>query len=92
MIEFSAPLIEARDYEAFVGLPNNDFPQTFPEWEQRRFQRRGSWLGQNIRTIDVPVSSDEFTVYCRTRGSRYTVDNLYSFVADKRSNLDHRKS
>jgi hypothetical protein len=61
------PLINPGDYDAFRGIVNFGFPDTYEEWGKLHVKRVADIRGKGNRVKEIKVYPNKFAEYCRTR-------------------------
>jgi len=80
--EYLIPKIAAKDYDAFRRIINADFPYTYDEWLKLMAERRLEHERRQFIAREIEVNPDEFTRYCRAKGSSYNLKTLEDFTAE----------
>jgi hypothetical protein len=83
MAIFYLPVIARKDYNAFRGLPNNDFPYTYDEWLQFSRDKGTDWQSKGYVVERVEVHPDKFRRYCDRVSAPCNMHWLYAFAVDK---------
>jgi hypothetical protein len=85
MAIFHLATIAEDDFKAFRRLMDGNFPNTYQEWLQLRFNQGHAMKAQGYEIVAVEVSSDEFARYCNATGAKGNVHSLRGFAIEKAS-------
>jgi hypothetical protein len=81
------PKIRPENYPIFLGIPANDFPKTFKEWERMMLQKKDDFLlrwGTSDPSItNVEINPGEFIEYCRTTKPKSTLEAILRLALEK---------
>jgi hypothetical protein len=69
--------LDPREYQAFLTLPDNDFPKIIEEWEHyirnKSDEERLKWH-PNGHVEEVQINPREFAAYCRATNAKCTLE------------------
>jgi hypothetical protein len=83
MATIYVPSVAEKDYQSFRYLPNNDFPDSYPEYRALSDERLKQFLVGNTTVVDVVISAAEFARYCHRENCGHYLRNLYAFAGEE---------
>jgi hypothetical protein len=73
-----AARVTENDHQVFINIVQNYPSYSYDKWLKFRAQEVDEWRAEGIEVVEVDVTPDDFTRYCRDTGAR---PNLNTFRA-----------
>jgi hypothetical protein len=71
------------DHYTFIRIVHGYPSYSYDKWLQFRAKEINEWTAENLDVIEVDVTSDDFTKYCRDTGARPDLNTLRGIASAK---------
>ncbi len=71
------------DHQIFIDTVHNYPSYSYDKWLQFRSRELHEWTTENLEVVNVDVTPDDLTRYCRDTGARADLSTLRALAAAK---------